>query len=77
MLHAEHAFSDRFVSYMLSRTSDREDLIDQLFQFEREKRLARTLLLLAATGRNPAAKDASQSIAGDAGGNELAQRGRG
>jgi len=47
VLHAEHAFSDRFVSYMLSRNIRiEEDLIDQLFNSS-EKRLARTLLLLA------------------------------
>src|SRR6202165_3334591 len=47
VLHDEHAFSDRFVSYMLSRNIRiEEDLIDQLFNSS-EKRLARTLLLLA------------------------------
>jgi CRP/FNR family cyclic AMP-dependent transcriptional regulator len=47
VVHAEHAFSDRFVSYMLSRNIRiEEDLIDQLFNSS-EKRLARTLLLLA------------------------------
>jgi CRP/FNR family cyclic AMP-dependent transcriptional regulator len=50
-LHAEHAFSDRFVSYMLSRNIRiEEDLIDQLFNSS-EKRLARTLLLLARYGK--------------------------
>src|ERR1700719_1985843 len=45
VLHAEHAFSDRFLSYMLSRNIRiEEDLIDQLFNSS-EKRLARTLLL--------------------------------
>jgi CRP/FNR family cyclic AMP-dependent transcriptional regulator len=47
VLHADHAFSDRFVSYMISRNIRVEqDLIDQLFNSS-EKRLARTLLLLA------------------------------
>src|ERR1700683_2005473 len=47
VLHAEHAFSDRFISYMLSRNIRiEEDLVDQLFN-STEKRLARTLLLLA------------------------------
>src|ERR1700719_636738 len=51
VLHAEHAFSDRFVSYMLSRNIRiEEDLIDQLFNSS-EKRLARTLLLLARYGK--------------------------
>jgi CRP/FNR family transcriptional regulator, cyclic AMP receptor protein len=52
VLHAEHAFSDRFVSYMLSRNIRiEEDLIDQLFNSS-EKRLARTLLLLARYGKD-------------------------
>src|ERR1700680_2463868 len=47
VLHAEHAFSDRFLAYMLSRNIRiEEDLVDQLFNSS-EKRLARTLLLLA------------------------------
>src|SRR3981189_536451 len=51
VLHAEHAFSDRFVSYMLSRNIRiEEDLMDQLFNSS-EKRLARTLLLLARYGK--------------------------
>jgi CRP/FNR family cyclic AMP-dependent transcriptional regulator len=51
VLHAEQAFSDRFVSYMLSRNIRiEEDLIDQLFNSS-EKRLARTLLLLARYGK--------------------------
>jgi CRP/FNR family transcriptional regulator, cyclic AMP receptor protein len=51
VLHAEHALSDRFVSYILSRNIRiEEDLIDQLFNSS-EKRLARTLLLLARYGK--------------------------
>jgi CRP-like cAMP-binding protein len=51
VLHAEHAFSDRFISYMLSRNIRiEEDLVDQLFNSS-EKRLARTLLLLARYGK--------------------------
>jgi CRP/FNR family transcriptional regulator, cyclic AMP receptor protein len=50
VLHAEHEFSDRFISYMLSRNIRvEEDLVDQLFN-STEKRLARTLLLLARYG---------------------------
>jgi CRP/FNR family cyclic AMP-dependent transcriptional regulator len=50
-LRAEHTFSDRFISYMLSRNIRvEEDLIDQLFN-STEKRLARTLLLLASYGK--------------------------
>jgi len=52
VLHAEQAFSDRFVSYMLSRNIRiEEDLIDQLFNSS-EKRLARTLLLLSRYGKD-------------------------
>src|SRR5260370_808916 len=51
VLHAEHALSDRFMAYILSRNIRiEEDLIDQLFNSS-EKRLARTLLLLARYGR--------------------------
>src|ERR1700688_4220927 len=51
VLHAEHAFSDRFLAYMLSRNIRiEEDLVDQLFNSS-EKRLARTLLLLAQYGK--------------------------
>jgi CRP/FNR family cyclic AMP-dependent transcriptional regulator len=50
VLHTEHEFSDRFISYMLSRNNRvEEDLIDQLFNSS-EKRLARALLLLARYG---------------------------
>jgi CRP/FNR family transcriptional regulator, cyclic AMP receptor protein len=51
VLHAERTFSDRFISYMLSRNIRiEEDLVDQLFNSS-EKRLARTLLLLARYGK--------------------------
>ncbi len=51
VLHAEHALSDRFLSYMLARNMRlEEDLVDQLFNSS-EKRLARTLLLLARYGK--------------------------
>ena len=50
LLHEESAFSDRFISYMLARNIRIEaDLVDQLFNSS-EKRLARTLLLLARYG---------------------------
>jgi CRP/FNR family cyclic AMP-dependent transcriptional regulator len=49
-LHGEHEFSDRFIAHMLARNIRvEEDLIDQLFNSS-EKRLARTLLLLARYG---------------------------
>jgi len=51
LLHQEHAMSDRFISHMLARNIRiEEDLIDQLFNSS-EKRLARTLLLLARYGK--------------------------
>ena len=51
VLHAETAFADRFITYMLRRNVRiEEDLIDQLFNSS-EKRLARTLLLLARYGK--------------------------
>jgi CRP-like cAMP-binding protein len=47
VLHDEHKFSDRFISYLLTRNIRvEEDLVDQLFN-SIEKRLARALLLLA------------------------------
>ena len=50
VLHAEHEISDRFIANMLSRNARGEEaLIDQLFNSS-EKRLARTLLLLARYG---------------------------
>jgi CRP-like cAMP-binding protein len=54
LLHEEPAFSDRFISYMLARNIRIEaDLVDHLFNSS-EKRLARTLLLLARYGEtNP------------------------
>jgi len=50
LLHEEHDLSDRFIRFMLARNIRiEEDLIDQLFNSS-EKRLARTLLLLARYG---------------------------
>jgi CRP/FNR family cyclic AMP-dependent transcriptional regulator len=51
VLHAEHELSDQFIAYMLAHNIRvEEDLIDQLFNSS-EKRLARTLLLLARYGK--------------------------
>ena len=51
LLHQQHALSDRFIAHMLARnTRVEEDLVDQLFNAS-EKRLARTLLLLARDGK--------------------------
>jgi CRP/FNR family transcriptional regulator, cyclic AMP receptor protein len=54
LIHEEAAFADRFISHMLTRNIRIEaDLVDQLFNSS-EKRLARTLLLLARYGKgNP------------------------
>jgi CRP/FNR family cyclic AMP-dependent transcriptional regulator len=53
-LHAQPAFADRFLTHMLTRNIRiEEDLIDQLFNSS-EKRLARTLLLLARYGEQEA-----------------------
>ena len=52
VLHREHAFSDLFVAYLLTRNIRyEEDLVDQLFNSS-EKRLARVLLLLAHFGKD-------------------------
>jgi CRP-like cAMP-binding protein len=51
LLHSQHAFSDRFITHMLARNIRiEEDLVDHLFNSS-EKRLARTLLLLARYGK--------------------------
>jgi CRP/FNR family cyclic AMP-dependent transcriptional regulator len=52
VLRKQHALSDRFLAHMLARNIRiEEDLIDQLFNSS-EKRLARTLLLLARYGKH-------------------------
>jgi CRP-like cAMP-binding protein len=54
MLHEEHAFSEVFVAFLLARNFRIQgDLVDQLFNSS-EKRLARTLLLLAQIGKEGA-----------------------
>ena len=51
VLHEEQELSDLFVAYLLARNIRyEEDLVDQLFNSS-EKRLARTLLLLAHFGK--------------------------
>jgi CRP/FNR family transcriptional regulator, cyclic AMP receptor protein len=51
LLHKQSAMSDRFIAHMLARNIRFEqDLVDQLFNSS-EKRLARTLLLLARFGK--------------------------
>lgn len=52
VLHKEPAFSELFISYLLSHNMRiEEDLVDQLFNSS-EKRLARVLLLLAHFGKD-------------------------
>ena len=52
LLHKQREMSDRFIAHMLARNIRiEEDLIDQLFNSS-EKRLARTLLLLARYGKH-------------------------
>ena len=52
LLREAPGFSDRFIEYMLHRNIRiEEDLVDQLFNSS-EKRLARTLLLLARYGKD-------------------------
>jgi CRP/FNR family cyclic AMP-dependent transcriptional regulator len=54
VLHREHALSDMFVAYLLTRNIRyEEDLVDHLFNSS-EKRLARILLLLAHFGKEGA-----------------------
>jgi len=51
VLREEHAFSERFIAHILERNIRFEaDLVDQLFNSS-ERRLARTLLLLARYGK--------------------------
>jgi CRP/FNR family cyclic AMP-dependent transcriptional regulator len=51
VIHGEPAFAELFISHLLHRNSRvEEDLVDQLFNSS-EKRLARTLLLLANFGK--------------------------
>jgi CRP-like cAMP-binding protein len=51
VMHQEHDFSDQFLSYLLTRSMRTQaDLVDQIFNSS-EKRLARTLLLMAEFGK--------------------------
>ena len=62
MLHEEHHVSELFVTHLLSRNIRYEgDLVDQLFNSS-EKRLARTLLLLAHFGKENRAETILPSI---------------
>lgn len=62
LLHDEPTFSELFMSYVLSRNIRiEEDLVDQLFNSS-EKRLARTLLLLAHVGKEREAESVVPGI---------------
>src|SRR6202050_5611218 len=66
VLHREHAFSDLFVAYLVGRYSQTQaDLVDQLFN-SAEKRLARTLLLLARFGKEGRAERVITKISQEA-----------
>lgn len=55
-MHRQHEFCESFLSYLLSRSMRMQaDLVDQIFNSS-EKRLARTLLLMADIGRENEAK---------------------
>jgi CRP-like cAMP-binding protein len=61
-LHDEPKFSEMFMAYLLTRNSRiEEDLIDQLFNSS-ERRLARTLLLLANFGKAGSPQPISPNI---------------
>src|SRR5580692_5583234 len=52
VIHDEPSFAELFMAHLLTRNSRvEEDLVDQLFNSS-EKRLARTLLLLANVGKD-------------------------
>jgi CRP/FNR family transcriptional regulator, cyclic AMP receptor protein len=62
VLHAEPAFAELFTTHLLTRNSRVEaDLVDHLFNSS-EKRLARTLLLLANFGREGRAEPITTKI---------------
>jgi CRP/FNR family transcriptional regulator, cyclic AMP receptor protein len=62
VLRTEHGLSDRFISHILARNIRVEaDLVDQLFN-STEKRLARTLLLLARYGEEGQSEKILQKV---------------
>jgi CRP-like cAMP-binding protein len=70
-LHAEHAFSDRFISYMLSRNIRiEEDLVDQTVQLQRETAGAHASATRSLRKARPTRKSAPQNVARDTGGND-------
>jgi CRP-like cAMP-binding protein len=62
IIHEDPAFAKLFISHLLSRIGRiEEDFVDQLFNSS-EKRLARTLWLLASFGRSPKTEPAILKI---------------
>jgi CRP/FNR family transcriptional regulator, cyclic AMP receptor protein len=62
VLHEEPAFGQLFLAYLLTRNSRiEEDLVDQLFNSS-EKRLARTLLILANFGKDGGPQEVTAPI---------------
>jgi len=62
VLHAEPTFAELFTAHLLTRNSRvEEDLVDQLFNSS-EKRLARTLLILANFGKSGGPQPISTKI---------------
>ena len=62
VLHAQPAFGELFIAHLLTRNSRvEEDLVDQLFNSS-EKRLARTLLILANFGKEGGPQPITTSI---------------
>ena len=77
VLHEEQAFSEMFMSYLLTRTIRVEaDLVDQLFNSS-EKRLARALLLLANFGKEGKPEQVIAKISQETLAEILARRGPG
>jgi CRP-like cAMP-binding protein len=62
VLHAEPTFAETFMAHLLTRNGRIEaDLVDQLFNSS-EKRLARTLLLLASFGKDGAPQPITTNV---------------
>src|ERR1700723_2460262 len=62
VIHEEPAFAELFIAHLLARNSRvEEDLVDQLFNSS-EKRLARTLLLLANFGKEGSPQSINPNI---------------
>ena len=70
-LHREHDFSDMFVAYLLARNIRyEEDLVDQLFQFERKEAGPDPFAARSFWQGRQTRDGSSQDQSGDAGGND-------